>query len=171
MPTAIILAGPNGAGKTTFASAYLKADAAGFIFINADEIATRLDPALTGPARDMRAGRLMLERLEEAVRDGVDFVVETTLSSALYANRIENWRTAGYEVVLIYLRLPDAETSLQRVRRRAEAGGHSIAEADVMRRFGRSLNLLETVYKDLVDDWLVYDSVNRDVVLSERKSK
>ncbi len=83
MPTAIILAGPNGAGKTTFASAYLKVERASAVFINADEIAVRLDPSLVGRARDLQAGRLMLERLDNAVMAGRDFIVETTLSSAL----------------------------------------------------------------------------------------
>ena len=145
MPTAILLAGPNGAGKTTFASASLELAAISFVFINADEIAAQLDPSLTGPARDLQSGRLMLQRLNEVVSAGRDFVVETTLSSALYARRIDEWRALGYTIYLIFLRLPDVETSLKRVRQRATAGGHSVPERDIRRRFGRSLHLLEMV--------------------------
>ncbi len=36
-----------------------------------------------------------------------------------------------------------------------------------MRRFGRSLHLLETVYKPAVDDWLVYDSRDGSYALSD----
>ncbi len=158
MPTAIILAGPNGAGKTTFASAWFRGEPSPLIFVNADEIARQLPPELTGAARDLRAGRLMLERLDDVVGRLDDFVVETTLSSTLYARRIEHWRKLGYQTALIYVRLQSVEISLSRVARRAAAGGHSVPEADLRRRFARSLHLLERVYKPLVDDWRVFDS-------------
>jgi predicted ABC-type ATPase len=53
------------------------------------------------------------------------------------------------------------------MRDASKAGGHALAEADVMRRFGRSLHLLETVYKPAVDDWLVYDSRDGSYALSD----
>jgi len=158
MPTAIILAGPNGAGKTTFASGYFRDEPGPLLFINADEIGRKLGLGLSAAVRDLRAGRLMLERLDLAVREGRDFVVETTLSSRLYANRIADWREAGYRIALIYIRLATVEASLARVRRRVEAGGHDVEEADLRRRFVRSRDLLEPVYKSLVDDWQVFDS-------------
>jgi predicted ABC-type ATPase len=157
LPTAIILAGPNGAGKTTFAGRWFADEPGQLTFVNADEIARELG-VLTGAARDMQAGRLMLERLDETVARRGNFVVEITLSSSLYAKRIERWRSLGYRIALIYLRLPSVEASLARVRGRAAAGGHSVPEADLRRRFARSLDLLERVYKPLVDDWSVFDS-------------
>ncbi len=169
MPTAILLAGPNGAGKTTFASAYLRTDASSFVFINADEIAARLDPVAAKQGKDVQAGRLMLDRLEEILRSRRSFVVETTLSSASYARRIPVWRAGGYEILLIYLRLPNVEASLERVRQRAASGGHSIPERDIKRRFDRSLNLLEMVYKPLVDDWTIYESRHGSYHLTDRK--
>ncbi len=159
MPTAIILAGPNGAGKTTFARGYFRDEPGLLQFINADEIGRDLDPHLSGSARDLRAGRLMMERLDQAVGQRLDFVVETTLSSGLYARRIDDWRDAGYQIALIYIRLESADASLARVLRRAAAGGHGVAEVDVRRRFTRSHDLFETVYKPLVDDWQIFDSL------------
>jgi hypothetical protein len=37
-------------------------------------------------------------------------------------------------------------------------GGHDIPEADIRRRFPRSLDYLERVYKPLVDAWWVWSS-------------
>ena len=83
-------------------------------------------------------------------------MLETTLSGALYARRIPGWKAAGCRVALIYLRLPDAESSVRRVAERVAKGGHAVAEADLRRRHGRSLDNLETVYKPLVDEWRVW---------------
>lgn len=157
MPTAIILAGPNGAGKTSFANAFLRETDDAYAFVNADEIGRALEGEyLTGAARDMRAGRLMLLKLEELARSGESFVLETTLASGLYARKILEWRARGYWIGLMYLRLPTVEDALARVRRRVALGGHDIPEADIRRRFGRSANNLETVYKPLVDEWQVW---------------
>ena len=157
MPTAILLAGPNGAGKTTFASAILRVSQSGWPFFNADEIARTLPPGLSPAERDLRAGRILLERLDACVTAGRDFMLETTLTGALYARRIPEWREAGYRTALIYVRLPSAQASLQRVQRRERLGGHVVPEADVLRRYDRSVSNLERVYKPLVDEWQVWE--------------
>jgi predicted ABC-type ATPase len=156
-PRAIILAGPNGAGKTSFANAFLRETEEAYAFVNADEIARTLGNRLSHAERDMRAGRLMLMRLDELAAAGRNFVLETTLASRLYARKLLEWRARGYWIGLMYLRLPTVETSLDRVRRRVALGGHDIPEADIRRRFGRSARNLETVYKPLVDEWQVWE--------------
>ena len=124
-------------------------------------------PASLSPGeRDMRAGRLMLGRLEMLLDDGADIVLETTLSSRLYARRIPDWRAKGYSIGLIYLRLPDVETSIARVAHRVTMGGHGLPERDLRRRFGRSLANLDA-YKALVDEWEVWDSGGSDPILVE----
>ena len=86
-----------------------------------------------------------------------DFMLETTLSSRLYARRMPEWRSAGYRVELFYVRLPSARASLGRVRLRASRGGHDVPEADILRRYDRSVGNLETVYKPAVDAWQVWE--------------
>jgi predicted ABC-type ATPase len=79
-----ILAGPNGAGKTTFAREFLTHEAACPVFINADLIADGLSPF--APERvALRAGRIMLEMIQESVRDGESSGFETTLAGRAYA--------------------------------------------------------------------------------------
>jgi predicted ABC-type ATPase len=59
----------------------------------------------------------------------------------------------------IYLRLPSVEASITRVRKRVAAGGHGIAEATIRRRFGKSARYFETIYKSIVDEWYMWDSL------------
>ena len=75
----IIIAGPNGAGKTTFARSFLPEEAQCPRFINADLIAAGLAPFAPETAA-LKAGRLMLEEIEDCVRKGESFAFETTLS-------------------------------------------------------------------------------------------
>lgn len=166
MPDLIIIAGPNGAGKTTFAKEYLSADEMRFVFVNADEIAriSALDTSIEG-ASDIRAGRTMIERIDQLVDANADFVIETTLASLTYARKIPIWRERGYYVSLFYLRLGSIAESLSRVRRRVEAGGHSIPIDAIERRFGKSNRYFETIYKPVVNAWYEWESREGGFVL------
>lgn len=52
---------------------------------------------------------------------------------------------------MIYLALPDVETSILRVEERVLNGGHNIPIMDIKRRFPRSLRNLLQLYSDQVD--------------------
>jgi predicted ABC-type ATPase len=158
VPTVIIIAGPNGAGKTTFAGEYLSSEERQFEFVNADEIARVLAEAGLPAGSDIQAGRLMLARIDELVAAGADFVLETTLASLTYAQKIPEWRRRGYLVSLSYLRLDSVEHSVARVRKRVAAGGHGILEEAIRRRFAKSLMYFERIYRPLVDEWYVWAS-------------
>ncbi len=166
MPDLIMIAGPNGAGKTTFAREYLSAECAGVAFVNADEIERALRAADPG-AGEIAAAREMLTQIDALIRAGQSLAIETTLASLTYARKIPEWRAARYAVRLIYVRLPNVEASLARVRRRVASGGHNIPEATIRRRFGRSLDYLEKRYKSLVDKWYVWESLEGGFRLAE----
>jgi len=91
----IILAGPNGAGKTTFAREFLPDEADCPAFVNADLIAAGLSP-FNPEIVAMRAGRIMLELIDEHVSRGQSFAFETTLAGKTYARHIPRWQAAGY---------------------------------------------------------------------------
>lgn len=145
-----IIAGPNGAGKTTFALKYLPQVAPGTAFINADLIAAGLSP-LAPEKQLIAASRLFLQQIEHHVAEGRDFAFETTLSGRGYRRLIRRLRSAGWRVDLLYLALPSVELSRLRVAERVAHGGHSIAPADIARRFPRSLRNLLDVYAGAVD--------------------
>jgi predicted ABC-type ATPase len=168
VPELIIIAGPNGAGKTTFANEYLK-ERSDFVFVNADEIRRELaEPPFGEAQRDVYAGRLMIKQINALAVARRNFTCETTLASLAYAKKIRVWRQLGYSVALTYLRLPSADISVQRVRKRVAAGGHGIPEDVLRRRFDKSFRYFEQIYKPIVDEWELWDSLEREFRLVDR---
>lgn len=168
MPELIILGGPNGAGKSTFANEYLPTAHEELVFVNADEIAKEFG-ALGSPQAqlDLRAGREMLQRINTLVSERRELMFETTLASLTHARKIPIWKKLGYRVALIYLRLPNVEASIARVKRRVKAGGHDIPEHTIRQRFHRSLEYLEKFYKPAVDEWYIWDSLEGDFKMTQ----
>lgn len=113
----IIIAGPNGAGKTTFAKDFLPSEAKTLNFINADLIAAGLAP-FNPESIAIKAGRLMLEEIDECVYAGKSFAFETTLSGLSYVRKIQLWQRLGYQVKLWFLSLPNADAAVARVAQR-----------------------------------------------------
>jgi predicted ABC-type ATPase len=151
---------PNGAGKTSFANKHFERPRANLAYVNADEIARSSAYAeLSQHEKNIRAGREMLTQIDALIASRTSFMFETTLASLTYARKIAAWRQLGYVVALIYLRLPNAEMSIERVRRRVAHGGHSIPEDIIRQRFAKSAQYFEMRYKPIVDEWYVWDSL------------
>lgn len=165
-PKTLIIAGPNGAGKTTFAGEFLPNEADCPVFVNADLIAAAIAPFAPETAA-IRAGRLMLEEIDNHLHRGESFAFETTLSGLIYARLIPKWQGLGYRVRLIYLSLPNAELAVTRVAERVVQGGHAIPEAVIRRRFEAGWNNFNLKYKLLVNAWSLYDNSQRQPVLIE----
>ena len=153
----VIIAGPNGAGKTTFAEEFLPKEAKLPPFINADLIARGLSPFAPDSVA-IQAGKIMLQQIAANVAAGRSFAFETTLSGKNYARHIPQWRAAGYHVKLIFLRLPSSEIAVSRVRNRVRQGGHRVPNTVIRRRFVTGLRNVDSIYKKLVDSWVLYDS-------------
>ena len=153
----IIIAGPNGAGKTTFAREFLPNEANCPLFINADLIAAGLSPfAPEIVAR--RAGRIMMEDIALYVSEGKSFAFETTLAGLGYARMIPYWRTRGYMVKLIFLKLASPEEAIARVAMRVRQGGHHVPADVIRRRFDAGLRNFENIYRHRVNFWQYYDN-------------
>lgn len=163
-PRALIIAGPNGAGKTTFAKEFLPREGHCLTFINADLIAAGLSPFAPGLAT-IQAAKLMARAIDNAVAQRQDFAVETTLAGRSYLNLIRGWQTRGYRVGLIFLRLPNADLAVERVRLRVQLGGHDIPEDVIRRRFVNGWANFTTLYQPLVDGWDLYDASTMPPVL------
>ncbi len=160
----IIIAGPNGAGKTTFAQSFLPQEAQCQRFINADLIAAGLSPFAPEQAA-IKAGRLMLEEIDQSIRKGENFAFETTLAGLAYVGRIKRWQALGYHISLFFLRLPNPETAIARVAERVLQGGHHIPEEVIRRRFTAGLHHFNTIYKNAVDTWAEFDNVGEEPTL------
>ena len=157
MKKILLIAGPNGAGKTTFAEEFLPREADCPEFVNADLIAAGLSPFRPDEVA-FAAGRLMLRRIRELVEAGKSFALETTLSTRTYLRLIPHWQRSGYLVKLCFLKLPDADFAVRRVRQRVALGGHAIPEPTIRRRFDRGWENLQNGYREAVDEWAIYDA-------------
>lgn len=153
----VIIAGPNGAGKTTFAREFLPNEGNCPIFVNADLIASGISPFLPDKAA-FHAGRLMIEEINRHVLNGESFAFETTLSGKTYAKMIPEWQQMGYSVKLVFLYLPDVAIAIERVKYRVEQGGHNIPEKIIRRRYEKGWRNFQSLYKHLVDAWILFDN-------------
>ena len=166
-PRCILIAGPNGAGKTTFARDFLPTEAGVIHFVNADLIAGGLSPLKPEDAA-VAAGRILLAELDRLVRARASFAFESTLSGIGHAARLRRMKRAGYRIEIVYLKLGSSRLALRRIKARVKQGGHDVPSEDVLRRFGRSWQNFDRVYRNLADRWSVYDNSAEIPVLLER---
>lgn len=136
MPTLTIIAGPNGSGKSTITrSANFEGRDR---LLDPDAIARRMNPSNPSAAA-IPAGREVLKRTAEYLAQGVSFAIETTLSGHGNLDLLREAKSRGYEIHLMFIALDSPERSITRVRDRAARGGHFVPEADVRRRYARSI--------------------------------
>jgi predicted ABC-type ATPase len=109
--------------------------------------------------------------IREHAERGDSFAFETTLAGRSYARSIPRWQEAGYSVTLLYLSLPTPEIAISRVAERVRQGGHHVPDDVVRRRFVAGRENFETLYKPLVDEWILYDNTDREPVLLDRGKK
>jgi len=119
MKTCYIIAGPNGAGKTTFAMDLLPVEVVCQNYINADLIAAGLSP-FTPELVAIEAGKLMLKKVDDCVKNNESFAIETTLSGRSYLSKVKKWQHLGYQVFLFYFSLPSVNMAIERVKYRVK---------------------------------------------------
>lgn len=71
-----IIAGANGSGKSTLASELLPSE--NLDFLNADEVAKEICPENIESVK-VKAGKIVLKRLEELLNIGKSFAIETII--------------------------------------------------------------------------------------------
>ena len=152
-----IVAGPNGSGKTTFAQKFLPDYVRCKQFVNADLIAGGLSPF--SPAElALQAGKLLLEQIRTFAEKRVNFGFETTLAGKTYQRLFADLKAKGYFLQLFFLWIPSVEMAVMRIKDRVKRGGHHIPEPVVRRRFTRGIQNLFTLYRPLLDSWVIFDN-------------
>ena len=63
-------------------------------------------------------------------------------------------KSAGYQTVLVYVSLGDPELHIERIRLRVSQGGHDIPDADVRRRYWRSLTHAPEALSLADEEWV-----------------
>lgn len=165
-----IIAGPNGSGKTTFAKLFLPDYVNCPNFVNADLIAQGLAPFEPRTAA-IKAGKLVLQQIDEYTRRGADFAFETTLSGKSYANLLAELKSKGYAIHLFFLWIPSPELAIARIKERVVEGGHHVPTEDVRRCFIRGMRNFFKLYESILDSWVLIDnSKSKPILIAKRRN-
>jgi len=167
-PQLYIISGCNGAGKTTASYTILPKILDCKEFVNADEIARGLSPFQPEKVA-IEAGKIMLKRIDELLKEKTNFAIETTLASKTYKNAILLAREKGYNITLIYFWLNSVELAKERVKTRVLEGGHNIENQVIERRYYAGIKNLFDIYLSLVDMAMIYDNSNIKHVFVAKK--
>lgn len=151
--TLYFIAGANGSGKTTFAINFSNLE--NLKFINADEIAKRYDPKDIQKYK-VKAGKEFFKQLDSSLDENKSFVIETTLSGKYLIKVINKAQEKGFYISMSYLFLENEKENIFRVKNRVLNGGHDVPIEDIIRRYDRSKNLFWSLYKNIVDEWLLF---------------
>ncbi len=152
-----IISGCNGSGKTTASYTLLPEMLECNQFVNSDEFAKSLSPFNPSEA-SVSASRYMLQKIYYLLGNHMDFCVETTLATRSLMGIINDAKSRGYTVNILYFWLKSPEMAIARVKSRVEAGGHNIPENVVRRRYYMGLNYFFETYAPVCDRWMLADN-------------
>ena len=148
-----IIAGANGSGKSTLAEIILQGKH--LEFLNADEIAYKISPNAIDKV-PITAGKQYIKRLNNYFDNNKSFAVESTLSGKNIIKVIKQAKEQNYKIVLVYIFLSNCTVCIERVNKRVKNGGHNVKTEDIIRRYYRSIVNFQDIYKDMVDEWMLF---------------
>jgi len=170
IPRMIVVAGPPGSGKSTL----YPVSSFGFSCFNADDRAAELNGgSYVSISNEIR--KIVNREFEAFVLGSIEqhtsFAIETTLRSDVTFEQARIAKQAGFEIEMRYVALQDFASHLERVKARADAGGHSASETTLRRIYEASLRNLRRAVLEMDILW-VYDNTSIDashpVVLEAR---
>ena len=160
IPRMIVVAGPPGSGKSTL----YPVSSFGVSCFNADDRAAELNGgSYVGISKEIR--KIVNREFEAFILGSIEkrasFAIETTLRSDVTFEQSRIARQAGFVIEMRYLALRDFSSHLDRVKVRADAGGHSASETTLRRIYEASLRNLRRAVLETDILW-VYDNTSVD---------
>jgi predicted ABC-type ATPase len=156
----IVTAGPPGGGK----SSLYPVSSFGVAYFNADDRAAELNNgSYVGISSETRGpvNREFEAFVLASIEKRISFAIETTLRGDSTFDQARLAQQAGFIVEMRYLALRDFSLHLERVKSRADAGGHSAPETALRRIYDASLKNLHRAVRQMDTLW-VYDNKNID---------
>jgi predicted ABC-type ATPase len=155
-PRMIVVAGPPGSGK----SSIFPVSSFGVSCFNADDRAAELNSgSYVGIPKSAR--QAVNREFEAFVFDCIErrtsFAIETTLRSSVTFEQATLAKAVGFATEMRYLALRDFGMHVERVKARADAGGHSASETTLLHTYRLSLANLPKAIAEMDDLW-VYDN-------------
>lgn len=158
-----LIGGVNGTGKSSLTGSmrYTRSDFG--VVVDPDMLTVQCG------GDEYEGGKLAVERIENALKDGVNFTQETTLSGGYPKRLCKRAKEAGYYIRLFYVGLDTVDESIRRIQNRVKRGGHDIPAKDVNARFSHRF---EDVLKILpyCDEAKFFDNDNGFVLVAEYRN-
>ncbi len=170
-PTLWIVAGPNGSGKSTLYDSTLIEDFGRSVWIiNPDLLTKRIleQEGLSLLQANLQSVERIMDWLKASLRTHQTVGVETVLSTPKYRALVEQAKTGGFEVRLIYVMLRTPALNIERVRLRVARGGHHVEADKIRERYQRSLEQLPW-FLQAADRAYIFDNSGADPRLVAEK--
>ncbi len=159
--TMYLLGGLNGSGKSTIANKVFSQY--GIEFIDPDAMVAQISD-MEDPSKDLRAWKQVVTKLNDIIKSGKTFAIETTMGGIGYTKTVKQAKEDGYQVVMIFLFLDNPQLSIARIKGCVAKGGHAIPDKVVKDRFHRTRDNFWNKYKDLSDEWFLFYNGGKDFV-------
>lgn len=135
IPVGVFLLGTNGSGKSSLRR-----------YLDLSDIQSNIDPDMLNRAYKnkfpntytIESARKALSLYDDALKNGFNICLESTLAGFGTTNRIKNAKSQGYYTIAYYIGLNSVELNLKRIAKRVLDGGHDIPETSVRRRYVES---------------------------------
>ena len=130
--------GPSGSGKSTL----FPISETGLDHFNVDDRCAELNNGSyqgIPPAVRKRAGNECEAFVEEHIRKGKSFAVESTLRTTIALEQAARANRRGFAVHLVYACTDDVQINIERVRIRAAGGGHGAPASRIRETYTASL--------------------------------
>lgn len=141
-----VIAGPNGAGKSTFSTRMSRTGA--LVFdpdFHKKNIETQY-PDISEEAVESAVSRKYDNFEMQAIGAQKNLTVETNLRNEFLIERAAFFSGAGYDTRLVFMLLPDVESSMDRVNLRVKQKGHFVDAESIRYNFSKSMeNLFKAV--------------------------
>lgn len=156
-PQLWMLVGGNGSGKTTFYNKFLHPH--GIHFINADLIARDISPD-NPEAMSYEAAQIAEQIRLDLLHQGISFCFETVFSHPSKIEFIQQARVLGYEIIMVFIHLDDAQLNIARISQRIVEGGHYVPDEKVRGRLERLVKNVKASIP-LIDRLVAFDNSQR----------
>lgn len=176
-PELIIVGGANGSGKSTVALPL--SVRTGIRYLGADAIAAKLNSESPADAA-FEAARVFIKTLSRAINQQESLIVESTLSGLVLRKWLFKAKQNGYYITILFLYLESPELNIKRIKERVKKKEHFVPNRDVRRRFPRANFNFWSSYKELADEWILFNNAGKtaqeiasggenDVIIAKRR--
>ncbi len=95
------------------------------------------------------------------------------MSGLFLRKLIREFKKKDYSIKIVFIVLNAPEQCIGRIKHRVETGGHFVPDDDVRRRFTRGKNNFWKIYKDLVEDWKLFNNTESgfEIIAAGEKNK